>query len=250
MTTPRYQPLFVAQTSNVVPFPKAQKWFDFRNVKEESADLFIYDVVGDSWVGTDAVTLVKEIKAQKGKAINVHLNSPGGSVFDGYAIFNALKAHDGVVTTFIDGMAASIASIIALAGSKVVIASNGMMMIHNPLCYCFGTATEIRKQADVLDQIRETLINTYVTRTGKTREVVGAAMDEETYFTASEAKAYGLVDEISGSVKVAACISQDIVNAFGWQKTPKALLNTSSPIFQSTPRSILSKKLALREHTN
>jgi len=249
MTTSRHSPRFVA-SANVVPFPKAQKWFDFRNVKDDSADLYIYDVVGDSWVGTDAATLVKEIKAQKGKAINVHLNSPGGSVFDGYAIFNALKAHDGTVTTYIDGMAASIASIIALAGSKVVIADNGMMMIHNPLCYCFGTATEIRKQADVLDQIRETLINTYVTRTNKTRETIAAAMDEETYFTAKEAKAYGLVDEISGAMKVAACISQDIVNAFGWQKAPKAILPSPETQSPATPRSILAKRLALREKNN
>jgi len=241
-----HSPRFFAGPAETIPFPKAAKWFDFRNVKDESADLYIYDVVGDSWSGTDAATLVKEIKAQKGKALNVHINSPGGSVFDGYAVFNSLKAHDGVVTTYVDGMAASIASIIALAGTKIVIAKNGMMMIHNPLCYCFGTAAEIRKQADVLDQIKETLINTYVTRTGKTREVISAAMDDETYFSADQAKDYGLVDEITGALQMAACVKPDIAKIFGWNKTPESVFERTTPSPQAS-LDVYQKRLALQE---
>jgi ATP-dependent Clp protease protease subunit len=236
----------------IIPFPKsaAAKWFDFRNAKDESVDLFIYDVVGDSWTGNDAAALVKEIAGYKKKRINARINSPGGSVFDGVAIFNALKNHDGGVTTFIDGLAASIASIIALAGDRIVMADNAMMMIHNPSSFSFGEAKDLRKDADILDQIKETLINAYVTKTGKQRDAVASDMDKETWFTASEAKAYGLVTEVTESMKMAACVDEAIANIFGFRNAPSGVIkaqNIAPTASSATPRSLFERRQALLE---
>lgn len=236
---------------NLIPFPKSQsKWFDFRNAKDDSVDLYIYDVVGDSWTGNDASALVKEIAGYKKKRINARINSPGGSVFDGVAIFNALKNHDGGVTTFVDGLAASIASIIALAGERIIMADNAMMMIHNPSSFSYGEAKDLRKDADVLDQIKETLINTYVNKTGNAREDVAADMDKETWFTASEAKAYGLVTEVSEAMKMAACVDESLAEVFGFRNAPAGVIkvqNTAPTKISVSPRSLFERKQALLE---
>jgi len=239
---------------NVIPFPKATaNWFDVRNEKDESADLYIYDVVGDSWTGNDAATLVKAISGLKKKHLNTHINSPGGSVFDGVAIYNALKNHEGGVTTHIDGLAASIASIIALAGDKIIMADNAMMMIHNPWTMAMGDADEMRKTADILDQIKETLINTYSAKTGKDRKKVADDMENETWFTAQEAKEYGLITEIAGGLKIAACVSPSLVQNLGFRKAPESLLApepSAQPTLSVTPRSLLERRQALIEKTN
>jgi ATP-dependent Clp protease protease subunit len=206
--------------SNVIKFPKARdgaKWFDIKNATDESADVYIYDVVGDSWVGTDAGSFVKQLNALKSKKINLRINSPGGSVFDGMAIYNALARHSAEVTTFIDGIAASIASVIALAGKKIVIAENAMMMIHDPSAYGFGRAEDLRKTADVLDQIKETIINTYVTRTSLPRDEIAKMMTDETWFTAKEAIAKKFADESVEGVKAAASFD---LSEFGYAKAP------------------------------
>jgi ATP-dependent Clp protease, protease subunit len=156
---------------NVIPFPKAKgPWFEIKNKTEESVDLYLYDVIGDDWVGSDAATVVKQISAITSNQINLRINSPGGSVFDGFAIFNALRNHKATVTTYIDGLAASIASIIALAGDKVVMAENAMVMIHNPWTFSMGESKDLRKDADILDQLKESLITAYVNKTEQSRE--------------------------------------------------------------------------------
>lgn len=245
----------------IIQFPRAQKWLDVRNVSDDSADLYLYDVIGDSWIQTDSASVVREIVAIKSAKINVHINSPGGSVFDGVAIYNALRNHSAEVTTHVDGLAASIASIIALAGDNIVIAENAMMMIHNPWSYAAGESKDFRKMADALDQIREALITTYTSKTGKSREVVGAAMDAETWFTASEARDYGLVDSVVGGQRIAAQVSPEIAEAFGFSKAPTAIISTTGtggesepaagaapPIpSASVPRALLKRKQALIE---
>lgn len=208
--------------SKIIPFPQhreGSKWFDIKNATDESADVYIYDVVGDSWIGTDAGSFVKQLNALSSKKINLRINSPGGSVFDGMAIYNALARHPAEVTTYIDGIAASIASVIALAGKKIVIAENAMMMIHDPSAFAMGRAEELRKTADVLDQIKETIINTYATRTGMEREKIAQMMADETWFTAEEAIAHKLADESAAGVKAAASFD---LSAFGYSKAPAA----------------------------
>jgi ATP-dependent Clp protease protease subunit len=241
--------------SKIPNFPKANSpWFAVKTVTEDSADLYFYDVIGDSWVGSDAATVVKEIKALKSKNLNVHISSPGGSVFDGIAIYNALISHPGEVTVYVDGLAASIASIIALAGKKVIIAENAMFMIHNPWTWTSGNAEELRKQADTLDQIGETLITTYASRTGKDRETIRKAMESETWFSAQEAKDWGLATDIVSALPLAASVRQDVAIALAFRNIPENLLvnnilEPSSPPSSETPRSLslLKRKQALLE---
>lgn len=241
--------------AKVIKFPQARegaKWFEVKNATEESADIYLYDYIGDPWIGSDAATIVKQLNALKTKRINLHLNSPGGSVFDGVAIYNALKAHPAEVTSYIDGLAASIASIIALAGKRVVIAENAMMMIHDPSALVFGDAKTLRKEADVLDQIKETLITTYVTRTGKSREDVAQLMADETWFTADEAISAKLADEKTAGMKAVASFD---LSAFGYAKAPAVSnagadtqpISGTQPETSSPPARLYKRRLALLE---
>lgn len=243
--------------STTIPFPKTSasgaKWFEIKNANEQSADIFIYDVVGDPWVGMDAATVVKQISALTSKKINLRINSPGGSVFDGMAIYNALARHSAEVTTYIDGIAASIASVIALAGKRVLIAENAMMMIHDPSAMAFGRAEDLRKTADVLDQVKETIINTYATRTGKGRDEIAKMMTDETWFTASEAVAANFADQSIEGVKAAASFD---LKAFGYAKAPAPAAPATDEISSSATASAtkrarnfeLLKKLTTNRH--
>jgi len=232
--------------SKPIPFPKGRegsKWFEIKNATEESADVYIYDVVGDPWVGLDSATVVKQLNELKTKKISLRINSPGGLVFDGMAIYNAIARHPAEVTTYIDGLAASIASVIALAGKRVVIAENAMMMIHEPWSYAVGNSAQLRKEADVLDQIRETIINVYETRTGENRDVIAKLMADETWFTAKEAVAAKLADEVTTGMKAAACFD---LSVFGYTKAPAPAVSTPANS-STTPRSLLFRRQALHE---
>lgn len=231
--------------STILQFPKPRdgaKWFEIKNETEQSADVYIYDVIGDPWVGLDSATVVKQLAGIKSAKINLRINSPGGMVFDGMAIYNALARHSAEVTTYIDGIAASIASVVALAGKRVLIAENAMMMIHNPWAVAMGDASELRKQADVLDQVKETIINTYSTRTGKSREAIGSLMSAETWYTAGDAVANKFADESVAGVKAAACFD---LKAFGYVKAPELLHSDESN--SATPRSLFHRRHALNE---
>lgn len=198
----------------------ARTWYEIKNAASDTAEIYIYDDIGQSWF-TDGVTakgFINDLNGITAPNISLHLNSPGGSVFDGVAIFNALVRHPASVTTHIDGLAASIASIIALAGEKVVMAKNALFMIHNPWGGVQGDAEEMRKMADTLDKIRDTLVNTYQDRTGMSREDLVAALDAETWYTADEALAAGFVDEITAPMKAAASFD---LTALGFKHAPQ-----------------------------
>jgi ATP-dependent Clp endopeptidase proteolytic subunit ClpP len=162
----------------------------------DAVDVLIYDEI--SMWGVSAQDFVKDLQGVTAKTINLRINSPGGSVFDGTAIFNALKAHPAKVVAHIDGVAASIASIIALAGDEVRMSPNAFFMIHNPWGFSIGDAAEMRKMADVLDKIGGTLAKTYADKCGKPVSEVQDLMDSETWMTADEAKDAGFVDCIDG----------------------------------------------------
>lgn len=179
-------------------------FFNFRNeANEAAAELAIYDVVG--FYGTTAKDFYASLKAIGDRALNVRINSPGGSVVDGFAIYNLLKAHKGDVTVFIDGLAASIASVIAMAGDKVIMPKNALMMIHNPSVFADGDAESLRKLADDLDKFRDGIVSAYTERTGKKADKIKKMMDEETFITAEEAVEMGFADEIGKAVKITNC---------------------------------------------
>ena len=144
------------------------------------------------------------------KNINLHINSPGGSVFEGIAIYNMLKQNSAHINVYIDGLAASIASVIAMSGDAIFMPSNAMLMIHNPWTYAVGNANELRKQADDLDQITKSSVQTYLAKAGDKldEQTLKQLMDDETWLTAQEAYDYGLADEVVEPNKAAASINK------------------------------------------
>ncbi len=177
------------------------------NKGKNSAEILIYDTIGAGWLGgISAQDFAKDLKAlgDSLETITVRINSDGGSVFDGIAIYNTLVSHKARITVKIDGLAASIASIIAMAGDTVMIASNAMFMIHDPWIVAAGSASELREQADLLDQVRDQLVTTYVSRSSIDKETVSQLMADESWLTAAQALEHGLVDEVTEELKIAA----------------------------------------------
>lgn len=174
-------------------------WYRINAKSAEEAEVFIYEEIG--YWGVTADAFVKDLQKIDAKTITLRLNTPGGSVFDGVAIYNALLNHPATVNSHIDGLAASMGSIIALAGDTVHMAKNASYMIHNPWSIAIGDAASMRKEADVLDKIAGTLVSTYADKTGKDEEEIRKMMDDETWLTAEEAKEHGFVDVITGEKK-------------------------------------------------
>ncbi|MFE0378345.1 head maturation protease, ClpP-related [Streptomyces inhibens] len=171
-------------------------WYRVKNLGGGTAALYIYDEIG--YWGVTASDLVEELSELTGvSAIDVHINSPGGEVFDGLAIMNSLRAHPATVTTYVDGMAASIASVIAMAGERVVMGPHSQMMIHEGSGLCIGDADEMRKMADLLDFQSDNIAGVYEAKAGGNVEDWRALMRAETWFTAEEAVAAGLADEVA-----------------------------------------------------
>ena len=150
------------------------------------------------------------------KSINLHINSPGGSVFEGIAIYNMLKQNSARINVYIDGLAASIASVIAMSGDAIFMPSNSMMMVHNPWVMAIGNASELRKQADDLDQITKSSVQTYLAKAGDKldEKTLTQLMDDETWLTAQEAVDYGLADEVLEPNKAVASINKQFVSRY------------------------------------
>lgn len=182
------------------PRPRGAYRID-NKAKDEPATVYLYDEI--SWFGISADTFVKDLQAIKAGSIDVRINSPGGSVFEGLAIYNALKNHPATITVHIDGLAASIASIIAMAGDSIQMAENAFLMIHEPWSMVIGGATELRKEADLLDKVAGQLVGTYASRTSKSKDEILDLMGAETWFTAQEALAAGFIDAINENQKAA-----------------------------------------------
>lgn len=179
-----------------------RSWFDIRNAAGET-EILIYDEIG--MFGVTAKDFADELSAKHsdGDKLVVRINSPGGSVFDGLAVANMIKSKKPSEVQ-IDGLAASIASLIAVSGDAVTIAANGFMMIHDPNGFTMGDSGDHRKTAETLDKIRDTIAQAYVDQTGKTMEEITASMESETWFDATEALEFGLVDSIHDAAKLAA----------------------------------------------
>jgi len=183
------------------------KWYEIKN-KSDKAEIWIYEMIGeDFWSGggVTAKDFQKELSAIKAPAIDLHINSPGGEVFEGIAIYNLIKQHPAEVTTYIDGLAASIASVVALAGDTIYMAENALFMVHNPWgCEC-GDSADMRKMADRLDVIRDSIAKAYISKTDKTEDEINALIDEETWMDADEALELGFIDEVTEKMDMAAC---------------------------------------------
>lgn len=203
------EPVALANASRVVAYgrprngptppapgrPGGQSWFRVDNLGQNSAEVWLYAEIG-AW-GIRATDLVAEIAGLNVAAITVHVNSPGGDVFDGIAIMNALRDHPANVTVQVDALAASIASVIAQAGNEVIMGRNSTMMIHNASGFAMGEAKDLRKMADLLEATTKNIASIYSERAGGAEADWLAAMDEETWYTAEEAVAAGLADKVA-----------------------------------------------------
>lgn len=193
---------------------------DFK-ARGSRGEIWLYDPVGASFWG-DAISakmFQKELTALgKVDAITLHVNSPGGDVFDGFAIYNQLKQHPAKITVSIDGLAASIASIIAMSGDTINIASNAMMMIHDPQGGAMGNSDEMRRVAALLDTVKGNLADTYVARTSNAKADIEAWMADETWLTADAAVERGFADAITEASNVTALF--DIKN---FRNVPESL---------------------------
>lgn len=199
---------------------KLKKFWEFKAQEDsDSAELLLYGVISsESWWG-DEVT-PKQFKEDLDalgdvSEIKVFVNSPGGDVFAGQAIYSMLKRHSAKISVYVDGLAASIASVIAMAGDVVYMPKNAMMMIHNPWTWAAGTAEDFRKIADDMDKIRESIIVTYEDKTGLKKDEIIELMDAETWMTAEEAVIFGFADELEPEKAVAAYLSDGILSLNG-----------------------------------
>lgn len=172
---------------------KDKDWYAIET-KGDTTEIRIYDIIG--WPFVDADTFVSDLSNIDSPNITVGINSPGGDVFDGTAIYNALKNHPAKITTRIDGIAASMASIIALAGDEIQIADNAYFMIHNPWSIAAGDYRDFKKESELLDKIGSTLALTYSNRTGISIDDVKALMDDETWIVGSELVEKGFADTV------------------------------------------------------
>lgn len=175
-----------------------------------AGELLLYGPLSEvSWLGDevtprqfhDDLTALGDIST-----LNVFINSPGGDVFAGQAIHSMLARHKARVTVTIDGLAASSASLVAMAGDTIRMPKNAMMMVHNPWTFGIGDAREFRKLADTLDSLRESMLAVYQAKTGKDRSALIHILNAETWLTAEEAIAEGFADELEKSKKVAASL--------------------------------------------
>jgi len=179
--------------------------------KDKAAEVLIYDEIG--YFGLTAKAFMEKLAEVGSGPLTVRLNSPGGDVFDGLAIYNALKARAEPVTVHVDGIAASIASVIAMAGGNVIMAEQSMMMLHNCWGLVIGNRHDMLETAAVMEKIDGQIADTYARKSGKKAPEMSAVMDAETWYTAEEAVDAGLADEIAKAPKIEDSIAQEIAYA-------------------------------------
>jgi len=176
-----------------------KRFFAAAMKNESELELLVYDSIGESWWG-DGVT-AKSIKAKLDEAgdvnkITVRINSPGGDVFEGSAIYSLLSQHKAEVEMYIDGLAASAAFTVAMAGDKIHISESAMMMCHNAWGMCIGDAREMEKTAEVLQKVSSTMCDIYSKKCGMSAEEVQLLMDAETWMNAADAVEKGFADDV------------------------------------------------------
>lgn len=222
------------------------------SVDGKSADIFIYGEI-TKWAWEElgevsSITFKNELDAlgDDVETINVYINSPGGSVFEGLAIGTMLKRHKARVIAHVDALAASIASVIAMFADEIRMASNSLMMIHNAWTWASGNAVQLRKVADDIERINESVIQSYLDKAGDklNSETLKSLLDAETWLSAEEAFNFGLCDVIDDFNGAAACIDEKLINQY--MNVPQQLLqpNSSAPVMSAEEKALREKILA------
>lgn len=186
----------IAQARRPQANSRRRDWYRIEAKADAPAEVYIYDEIG-AW-GTTAKAFTTELQAVTAKIVNLHLNTPGGDVFDGIAIHNALRNHPATVNVIVDSLAASIGSVIAMAGDTVTMGKHSTMMIHDPYGFAMGNASVMSKMAEVLDRLGDTIAGVYAEKAGGTVRQWRDRMAAESWYSDNEAVALGLADSIAG----------------------------------------------------
>ena len=184
-----------------------QTWYNLKAAADKTPVLSIFDDIGA--YGVSAKSFLNDLRSVTTDEVDVEINSPGGDVFAGLAIYNGLRASGKKINVKVLGLAASAASLVAMAGDTIEMPENAFMMIHNPWGFAMGGADEMRNTADVLDKIGTGLVSTYAKRTGKTDQEITALLDAETWMTAQEAVDAGFATSVTPALAVKASYSED-----------------------------------------
>ena len=225
----------------------------FDSINEENAELYFYgDIASESWQSywydedkcpQDIADFLGELDGYK--SIDIYINSGGGSVHGGLAIYNQLKRYDGFKTVHVDGLAASIASVIALAGDRVIIPSNAQMMIHKPWSYCSGNADDMRREADALDSCQKAITSVYMENAneGITEEKITELINNETWMTGAEAKEYFNIEVEESNERVAYSGSMFFDK---YKNTPEVIKDTKEEVKNDNENKELKNKLQIQ----
>lgn len=209
-----------------------------------NAKVYVYDVI-DQWWGASAEAFVEALQGADGRNVDLHINSPGGDVFEARAMIASMVSYPGEITAYIDGLAASAATPLAMAANQVRMTDGGLFMIHNSWTMSWGDKGELRATADLLEKVDGELANGYARQTGKALDQVKTWMDATTWFTAAEAKDNGFVDEVMPATKREASASASRWNLSAYANAPKL---TAPPPTEQDPE--LANRVAAQLQAN
>lgn len=234
---------------------QSKRFWEVKNAANDVGEVYIYgDIVSYKWYDEDttAASFKEDLDGLGDIAtLNIYINSPGGSVFQGQAICSILKRHKAKKHVYIDGLAASIASVIAMAGDAIFMPANAMMMIHNAWTFGYGNAKDLRKLADDLDKINESIVAAYMQKVSISEHEVRELMDAESWLTAQECLDYGFCSELLEDKQVAASVNTDLLARY--RNVPERLLSSAQKgeeaLGQAERQALLAEAKANLERT-
>lgn len=212
------------------------KNFEIKN-EDSVSHIYMYDTIGDYW-GIEPENFIKQLNEIDTPEIVLHINSPGGDVFDARAIATAIKQHSSIITAQIDGLCASAATYISAACKSVSMADGGFYMIHEGWTLAMGNKNDLGKTVALLEKVDNSIVNDYERKTGQSREQLESWMKDETWFSAEEAKEHGFIDSIIEEEGVENTSKWDLS---AYTNAPKNLKNTPKPTDQVDQKELLAR---------
>ena len=230
-----------------------KRFWNFAKAGDRAGSLTLYgDIANESWWGNEVTP--KQFKEDLDglgdiDTLDIYVNSGGGDVFAGYAIYNTLKRHTAKKTAYVDGLAASIASVIVMAADRVVMPKNSMMMIHNCWSFGWGNKEQLRKMADDMERIDGLLAGIYAEKSGKDEAEIQGLLDAETWMTAEEALALGLADEVEEGKQIAASIVGNVLLCNG-QRVDLSRFGNAQKVREHVPEGSREQSQGACGHTH
>lgn len=221
-------------------------WYTIKAAADDSspAEVFILEPIS-AWYGVDAKSYLEAFRGIKASKVKVYINSPGGDVMQGLAIFNGMRASGKEIEVHVLGIAASIASYIAMAGDKVVMPANTLMLLHNPMTGVFGNADELRDAADMLEKVQNVVTATYAKRWKGEEKALLDMLAAETLLTAAECLEHGFCDEVTDEIEATASFDVDALPPAARKVFEAAASRSAPPAPPAVPESIIDQVKAL-----